>query len=84
MRVLIVYAHPDPLSFNGAMKDLAVRVLEREGHEVQVNDLYAKRFKPVPYPEDFIERSSTERFALGDEQLYAQQRGTVSADVREE
>lgn len=81
MNVLIVYAHPEPLSFNGAMKDMAVRVLQREGHSVRVSDLYAKRFNPVPYPEDFVERGRMERFALGDEQLYAQQRGTVAPDV---
>ena len=84
MRVLVVYAHPEPRSFNGAMKDLAVGVLERAGHEVRVSDLYAKRFDPVPHPDNFIERNNTELFVLGQEQLHAQQRGTVSPDVREE
>ncbi|WP_235949964.1 NAD(P)H-dependent oxidoreductase [Paenibacillus apii] len=27
MNVLIVYAHPEPKSFNGALKDLAVAAL---------------------------------------------------------
>jgi NAD(P)H dehydrogenase (quinone) len=37
MRVLIVYAHPEPTSFNGAMRDLSVATLTKQGHEVQVS-----------------------------------------------
>lgn len=33
MNVLIVYAHPEPKSFNGALKDLAVAALTTEGHQ---------------------------------------------------
>ena len=32
MNVLIVYAHPEPRSFNGAMKDVAVETLRGMGH----------------------------------------------------
>jgi NAD(P)H dehydrogenase (quinone) len=44
MRILIVYAHPEPRSFNGAMKDLAVAELGLLGHDVVVSDLYAMEF----------------------------------------
>ncbi len=44
MKILIVYAHPEPQSFNGALKDLAVEVLNGAGHEVQVSDLYTPGF----------------------------------------
>jgi putative NADPH-quinone reductase len=47
MNVLIVFAHPEPKSFNGAMKDIAVRTLREAGHLVQVFDLYAMRFDAV-------------------------------------
>jgi NAD(P)H dehydrogenase (quinone) len=40
MKILIVYAHPEPTSLNGSLKDLAVKVLKEEGHEVIVSDLY--------------------------------------------
>lgn len=33
MNVLIVYAHPEPKLFNGALKDLAVATLTAEGHQ---------------------------------------------------
>jgi putative NADPH-quinone reductase len=44
MRALVVYAHPDPESFAGAVLARAVRGLERAGHEVRVTDLYADGF----------------------------------------
>ena len=46
MRVLIVYAHPGPLSFTGSMRDVAVQALHETGHEVEVSDLYAEEFNP--------------------------------------
>ena len=45
MNVLIVYAHPEPRSLNGALKDHALAHLRRQGHSVQVSDLYAMGFK---------------------------------------
>jgi len=45
MNILIVYAHPDPASLNGALKDYAVAHLQRAGHAVQVSDLYAMDWK---------------------------------------
>lgn len=41
MKVLIVHAHPEPQSFNGAMTRTVVHALTKEGHYVQVSDLYA-------------------------------------------
>src|SRR5690606_18127015 len=43
MNVLIVYAHPEPRSLNGALKDFTVQRLQAAGHAVQVSDLYAMR-----------------------------------------
>jgi putative NADPH-quinone reductase len=47
MRVLIVYAHPSPSSFAGALHRRAIEVLAARGHEVDELDLYAERFDPV-------------------------------------
>ena len=41
MNVLMVYAHEEPRSFNGAMRDRAVSILREFGHIVEVSDLYA-------------------------------------------
>ncbi|SDG04397.1 MULTISPECIES: NAD(P)H-dependent oxidoreductase [unclassified Duganella] len=47
MNILIVYAHPDPRSLNGALKDYAVEHLQASGHAVQVSDLYAMQWRPT-------------------------------------
>ena len=38
MNILIVHAHPEPLSFTTALKDQAIHVLEQQGHQVYVSD----------------------------------------------
>ncbi|MDR5880702.1 NAD(P)H-dependent oxidoreductase [Caballeronia sp. LZ032] len=53
MNVLIVYAHPEPRSFNGALKDAAAHTLASAGHEVQFSDLYAMRWSPALGESDF-------------------------------
>ena len=56
MRVLIVYAHPNPKSLNATLRDHTVRVLQRDGHEVQLSDLYAMKWKAVADADDFPSR----------------------------
>ncbi len=53
MNALIVYAHPNPRSFNKALLDTAQQTLEEAGHEVRVKDLYAMDFAPVLSAADF-------------------------------
>jgi hypothetical protein len=45
MNVLIVYAHPEAHSLNGALNAFAISHLENSGHHVQVSDLYAMNWK---------------------------------------
>lgn len=45
MKLLLIYAHPEPRSLNGSLKDFAIAHLEKSGHEVQVSDLYRMRWK---------------------------------------
>jgi NAD(P)H dehydrogenase (quinone) len=47
MRVLTVYAHPDPKSFTHAVLEEFTRGLRDSGHEPDVLDLYAIKFDPV-------------------------------------
>ncbi len=47
MRVLIVYAHPNPSSFNHAILEHCSLGLQEAGHDVRVKDLYAENFDPV-------------------------------------
>ncbi|MCV0427051.1 MAG: NAD(P)H-dependent oxidoreductase [Roseibium sp.] len=47
MRVLVVFSHPCPESYNAAICKTVVQKLEEEGHDVRLTDLYAKGFNPV-------------------------------------
>ena len=47
MRVLVVYAHPAPSSFVGALHRRIVEIVSERGHEVDELDLYAEKFDPV-------------------------------------
>lgn len=47
MRVLVIYAHPDAESFNGALFTCVKESLAEAGHEVDALDLYADGFDPV-------------------------------------
>ena len=53
MRVLTVYAHPNPKSFCHAILQQFTMGLEDAGHVSEVVDLYAIHFDPVFRMEDF-------------------------------
>ncbi|MGL4243482.1 MAG: NAD(P)H-dependent oxidoreductase [Beijerinckiaceae bacterium] len=47
MRVLVLYAHPDPSSYGAALHAAVIEELKAAGHEVDDCDLYAEGFDPV-------------------------------------
>jgi len=47
MRVSVILGHPKVGSFNHAIAEVAVEVLERNGHDVSFHDLYLERFDPI-------------------------------------
>ncbi|MDR3518687.1 MAG: NAD(P)H-dependent oxidoreductase [Azospirillaceae bacterium] len=53
MKVLLVFAHPESRSLNGALRDVAIQELEAQGHAVCVSDLYASRWKSEVDRADF-------------------------------
>jgi NAD(P)H dehydrogenase (quinone) len=62
MNVLYVYAHPEPTSLNGALKNFAVARLEAAGHSVQVSDLYAMQWKTTVDGHDNLDWQPGTRF----------------------
>jgi NAD(P)H dehydrogenase (quinone) len=68
MKYLIIYTHPNPQSFNHAVKETIVEELQKAGRVVTVRDLYALKFNP----------------ALKREDLAALEKGTVLEDVKTE
>ncbi len=55
MNVLVVYAHPNPDSFNHAVLESLTKGLEDGGKTFEVADLYAMKFNPVMGPGDFAQ-----------------------------
>lgn len=65
MKIFIVYAHPEPRSLNGALLQYGRQVLTEAGHEVQVSDLYAMKWKAAADREDFPWLNVEERLYYG-------------------
>jgi NAD(P)H dehydrogenase (quinone) len=85
MKTLIVFAHPEPASFSGALKDVAVSTLTHLGHEVVVSDLYRMGWNPALGPDDFDgERTNAQYLDLSREQEHAFATGGHSTDVTAE
>lgn len=84
MNVLLVHAHPEPASFNGAMRDTAVETLRAAGRQVVVSDLYAEGFTAVAGPADVTRRQDPAKFDLGLEQMHAARSGSFAPELRRE
>ena len=84
MNVFIVYAHPEPRSLNGALKDLAVETLTGLGHTVEVSDLYAMGWKAQADGADFLDRADPGRLSYARESGHAFAAGTQTPDVTAE
>ncbi|XP_072459780.1 ribosyldihydronicotinamide dehydrogenase [quinone]-like isoform X2 [Notamacropus eugenii] len=84
-RVLIVYAHQEPKSMNGSLKDAAVTELTNQGCQVTVSDLYAMNFEPRATKKDFAgPLNNSDFFNYGIEAHEAYKKGFLSSDVIEE
>lgn len=84
MNILYVYAHPEPRSFNGALKDTAMVTLGKLGHTVKVSNLYAVRWKAILDSQDFRMRQDPYQFNPALEQIHGIQTGSLSPDILEE
>ncbi|WP_296228923.1 NAD(P)H-dependent oxidoreductase [Ralstonia sp. UBA689] len=84
MNVLIVYAHPEPKSLNGALKDFAVQRLEAAGHTVQVSDLYAMQWKAALDADDSTVAPIGPHFHPSLDSRHAFEKGLQTADIATE
>src|SRR5664279_1201255 len=84
MKVLIVFAHPEAKSFNGALLARSVEELTAQRHEVRVSDLYAMNFNPVATAADFLERRFPDVLQYDREQKYSYQHHSFSNDIADE
>ncbi|QII48062.1 NAD(P)H-dependent oxidoreductase [Bacillus paralicheniformis] len=61
MQTAVIYAHPNPNSFNGAILNQVIKALEDGKHSYDVIDLYKDRFDPVLLFDDKKRRSDMKR-----------------------
>jgi len=84
MKVLLVFAHPEPRSLHGALRDVAIKELEAHGHEVRVSDLYAESWKSEVDRADFPALTREERLAPAVASKHAFEADTLTTDVKTE
>ena len=53
MKAVVIYAHPNPMSFNSAIAEVVREELEKNGAQVKFKDLYAMNWNPVLSAKDF-------------------------------
>ncbi|XP_027992653.2 ribosyldihydronicotinamide dehydrogenase [quinone] isoform X2 [Eptesicus fuscus] len=84
-KVLIVYAHQEPQSFNGCLKKVAVETLSKQGCTVTVSDLYAMGFEPRATRNDITGAlSNPEVFSYGVEAYEAYKKRSLTSDIVDE
>jgi NAD(P)H dehydrogenase (quinone) len=84
MRVHIVHAHPEPLSFSASMFRVAGEVLRSAGHFVQDSDLYAMNFDPVASSDDFSKRADSGYLVYALEQRHGFKHGGLAVGIKTE
>jgi NAD(P)H dehydrogenase (quinone) len=84
VNVLLVYAHPEPRSLNGSIRDFIVDRFVRAGHTVEVSDLYAMGWKANLDADDFPQRDATQPFSPAADSKRAFTEGAQTADVAAE
>ncbi|MEN8422853.1 NAD(P)H-dependent oxidoreductase [Acinetobacter junii] len=82
MNILIVHAHPEPKSFTSSLKNTAKENLEKQGHYVEISDLYEMNFNPVASQLDFESLNQTDYFNYALEQRHAQKNQTLAQDIQ--
>lgn len=84
MKVLIVFAHPEPRSLTAALRDVAVQQLQADGHEVRVSDLYAQGWKAEVDRADFSALPADARLNVPAASRASFDAGALSDDIRAE
>ncbi|MGN7124854.1 NAD(P)H-dependent oxidoreductase [Methylorubrum thiocyanatum] len=64
MKILVVSAHPEPVSLTNALRDVAVAELRAAGHAVRITDLYAIGWKSEVDRLDFPALSASARLRV--------------------
>lgn len=83
MKVLWLFAHPEPRSLSGALLRSGLRALDRQGDEHRVSDLYAMGWKAEVDGADF-RHDARRRLVVGAGSREAYESGSLSEGIRVE
>ena len=83
-KALVILAHPERRSFNGAMADAAVETLRVLGYDVAFSDLYRMGFDPVSDRRNFAGVKNPDYFKQQVEEDHATETGGFAPDVEAE
>jgi NAD(P)H dehydrogenase (quinone) len=83
MKVFWVFAHPEPRSLSGALRDAGVAALREQGHEYRMSDLYAMGWDPVVTGDDFG-APAADRLLGASASKTAYRAGALRADIAAE
>lgn len=84
MNVLIVYWHPEPQSFNGALFRTAVSTLTAAGHQVKTSDLHARNFDPASSRQNFTSVKNADYLKVQLEEMHASKTNGFAPDIADE
>jgi NAD(P)H dehydrogenase (quinone) len=84
MKVFVVFAHPEPKSFNGALFRTAWEVFMEGGHEVKTSGLYDMRFNPVVSRKNYTTVKDTDYFKPQIEEMHATEAGGFAPEIEQE
>lgn len=84
MKVFLLFAHPEPHSFNGALYRTARDTLAEAGHEVRTSELYAMQFNPVSGRHNFTSVKDAAYYKQQVEETHASEVGGFAPDVEAE
>lgn len=84
MKILLILAHPEPQSMNGALFRTAIETLQAAGHEVKTSNLYEMRFNPVSDTRNFTRLQNAAFFKQQLEEVHATETGAFAYDVEQE
>jgi len=81
MKAHIIFAHPNLQSYNGQLRNTAIKTLEENRWTVSTSDLYQMKFKAAADEDDFTSLYQEDFFDLQLEQQAAIKKGTFSEDI---
>lgn len=84
MKILYVYAHPNPNSFNNLLRKMACEFLEESKHEIMISDLYQEHFIPIADWNDFNLPQETLSQQYFSSQKIAYEQGALAQDIQVE